>query len=211
MALLHIYWQSIKHLNHRGYIYVWANLFWIALTLPIVTAPAAWAALNVLAHRARTRPSVNMDDFWEGFRSHFKRSLLNGLLTLCIVIINISNLLGYSNQTGLIMMVMRLVWLLTLLIWFSAQLYLWTILEEMETPTYWLGLRNALVMVIRTPITSLLLTFTASILFAFSIAFFPLMMLLTGSLIAILGVHAVLHHLHAAGYHNPVHFTPVEE
>src|SRR5215207_4977050 len=118
MALLHIYWQCIKHLNHRGYIYVWANLFWIALTLPIVTAPAAWAALNVLAHRARTRSSVNMDDFWEGFRKHFKRSLLNGLLTLCILIINISNLLGYSNQPGLMMMVMRLVWLLTLLIWF---------------------------------------------------------------------------------------------
>jgi uncharacterized membrane protein YesL len=211
MATLRVVWQSIKYLNARGYIYIWANLYWIVLSLPIVTAPAAWAALNVLTHRAQTRPSVSMDDFMEGFRTHFKRSLLNGLLTLCIVIINVSNLLAYSEQSGIFLVFMRWLWLFSLLLWFSMQLYLWAIIEEMKEPSLWGGLRNAFIMTIRNLFFTMGLWLVIVPLLIVSVIFFPILILLTGSLIAILAVNATLYHLRASGYYNPEHFIPVDE
>jgi uncharacterized membrane protein YesL len=209
--MLRVVWQSIKHLNARGYIYIWANLYWIALSLPIVTAPAAWAALNVLIHRAQTRSSVSMDDFMEGFRTHFKRSLLNGLLTLCIVIINVSNLLAYNEQSGIFLVFMRWLWLLSLLLWFSMQLYLWAIIEEMKEPSLWGGLANAFIMTIRNLFFMLGLWIVIVPLLIVSAIFFPMFVLLTGSMVAILAVNATLYHLRAAGYANPEHFVPVDE
>ncbi|MEO1286758.1 MAG: DUF624 domain-containing protein, partial [Chloroflexota bacterium] len=72
MRILRFYWQSAKHLNYRGYVYIWANLLWIALSLLVITAPAAWAGLSVLAHRSHTKRQVTLDDFWDGFKQYFK-------------------------------------------------------------------------------------------------------------------------------------------
>src|SRR5690606_15776417 len=114
MRVLHVLWQIVKHLNYRGYIYVWANLLWIALTLCIITAPAAWAGLMILTYRAHTQAQVNFDDFWDGFKKHFWRAMLNAVISLVIIIVNISNLLNYS-PVNLFGNMIALLWILSLI------------------------------------------------------------------------------------------------
>lgn len=209
MRILRVCWQSIKHLNYRGYIYVWANLIWVALTILLVTAPAAWAGLMVMTHRAHTRMRVNLDDFWDGFKIHFWRATLNGIITLAILVINLSNLINYTpiDWFGNFL---AIVWFLTLLIWIGMQLYLWTIIEEMTTPSLWLGYRNAFLMVVQNPLLTLTLITIVLITSAISLLLPPLILLLTGSIIAVFAVNSALNCLQKSGYENTEHHIPIE-
>ncbi len=209
MRIVRVYWQSIKHLNYRGYIYVWANLLWVVLTILVVTAPAAWVGLMVLTHRANTRTRVTLDDFWDGFKIHFWRATLNGVISLLVFGINISNLLAYTPVDWL-GNVIAMIWFLTLLIWIGMQLYLWTIIEEMATPSLWLGYRNAFLMVVRNPFITLALIIVTLITLIVSIFLPPLILLLTGSIITVFAVIATLNCLQHAGYQNTEHHIPIE-
>ncbi|MGB7340703.1 MAG: DUF624 domain-containing protein [Phototrophicaceae bacterium] len=209
MRIVRVYWQSIKHLNYRGYIYVWANLLWVVLTILVFTAPAAWVGLMVLTHRANTRTRVTLDDFWDGFKIHFWRATLNGVISLLVFGINISNLLAYTPVDWL-GNVIAMIWFLTLLIWIGMQLYLWTIIEEMATPSLWLGYRNAFLMVVRNPFITLALIIVTLITLIVSIFLPPLILLLTGSIITVFAVIATLNCLQHAGYQNTEHHIPIE-
>jgi uncharacterized membrane protein YesL len=192
MAILNVYLKTIQHLNERGYIYVWANLLWIALTLPVITAPAAWAGLAHLTHCAHTARQVSLSDFWEGFRANFWRGLVIGLITVVILMINVTNFLAFQPANPLVMTTLRAIWIGTILIWFSIQLYMWVLLDEMANPTLIGALRNAAVMVALNPLFTLGLWPGILIIAILSTVLTPAWLLLTGSMIAVLGTTAVL-------------------
>lgn len=195
LAVLRVFWQTIKHINLRGYVYVWANMVWVVLSLGIVTAPAAWAGLAYLSHRARTEPTVSLNDFWAGFRQHFWRSLPLGVGLLLLVIINVVNLLGYAGDTAPVTFVLRGVWLAAIFVWLSIWLYFWVIIHEMQTPDTVTALRNAALMILRHPFFTLGLWVGIIPLAILSTVFFPAWLLLTGSSIAALFTTAVLDRL----------------
>lgn len=211
MAVLRVYWRTIRHLNLRGYVYVWANLLWLLLSLPLITAPAAWAGLMRLSHKAQTQPHADLNDFWEGFRANLLRGALIAVLTFGIVFINVTNLLAFRASTEPLVMPMRVIWISIIVFWLSMQLYLWGLLEEMEQPTLIGGLRNAALMVLQNPLYTLGLWPGILLLVALSMIFIPAWFLLTGSAIAALGTSATLDRLRAAGYHNPEHYRPIDE
>lgn len=210
MDLLRLYWRSLKHLNRRGYIYVWANLLWVGLSLPVVTAPAAWAGLIVLTHRSHTQCQVSLSDLWDGFKRHFWRAMLNGVITLLVVLVNVSNLLSY-DATDWLGLFFKALWLMALLVWLSVQLYLWSIMEELERPSLWLAYRNALLMVLHNPFFTLGLLPVIAVCVVISFILPPLLMLLSGSIIAIIAVAAALRNLERSGYQNPGHHIFIEE
>lgn len=210
MDLLRFYWRSLRHLNHRGYIYVWANLFWIGLSLPIITAPAAWAGLIVLTHRSHTQLQVSVSDLWDGFKQHFWPALLNGIITLLIVLINVTNLLSY-DAVGWLGLFFKALWIAALLVWFGVQIYLWPIMEELENPSLWSAYRNAFLMVLRQPFFTLGLLPVIGFWLLLGFVLPPLLLLLSGSMIAILSVSAALRNLERAGYHNPDHHVFFKE
>src|SRR5690606_40367795 len=58
----------------------WANLAFVALSLPLITLPAAYSALQRVGHLAHTDPSeANLSAFWETFRANLIRALPWGL------------------------------------------------------------------------------------------------------------------------------------
>ncbi|HEX2622417.1 MAG TPA: hypothetical protein VHL11_19795, partial [Phototrophicaceae bacterium] len=101
MEAISVLGQAIRHLNHRGYIYIWANLAAIVCSLPLVTAPAAWAGLVRLSTESYLSPTADLHDFWQGFRENLRRSLILSLLNLVIIGINGSNLVTYRDQSGI--------------------------------------------------------------------------------------------------------------
>ncbi|MEM9952965.1 MAG: YesL family protein [Chloroflexota bacterium] len=210
MRILRFYWQSAKHLNYRGYVYIWANLLWIALSLLVITAPAAWAGLSVLAHRSHTKRQVTLDDFWDGFKQYFWIASLNGVITFLIFVVNLSNLVNYTTN-GFIGTMIVLVWVTALLLWSAIQLYLWSTYEELKEPSLWLAYRNAFVMVMRNMIFTTFVLVGVVLTLLLSIILPPLIILLTGSMLAILGTGGALNCLRQAGFHNPEHHNPIEQ
>ncbi|NWF69413.1 MAG: DUF624 domain-containing protein [Chloroflexi bacterium] len=198
-AGIRVWGRGLRHLNHRGYIYIWANVLWLLLSLPLVTAPAAWAGLMKMSYLAHRGPSADIHDLWEGFKENLKRGLLLTLLNVLIVGLNVSNLVAYMEAPGVFYAALRVIWLLLLLVWFTIQLYLWPLFYEMEQPRLWGALRNAAVMLILNPLFTLGLWLVLIPVILLSTALPAFWFLLTGSMLAAAANQAVLDRLQAAG------------
>ncbi|MBZ0281918.1 MAG: DUF624 domain-containing protein [Anaerolineae bacterium] len=205
IAGLRVCWRAIRHLNHKGHIYIWANLLWVGLSLPIITAPAAWAGLVKMSHRAHTQPTASIDDFWEGFRENLKRGAVMALLNVVVIGINLFNLLSYASAPPTLpVLMLRWLWIFILVIWFMGQLFMWPLFYEMKQPSLVGALRNALVMIALNPVFTLGVGLGAGLVMAFSTLLVAAWILLTGSLLAIIGTGAVLDRLVMAGLHAPL-------
>lgn len=194
------WWRGVRHLEQRGYIYIWGNFWWFLLSLPIVTAPAAWAGLMHLSYVAHRSPAANLDAFWGGFRANLRRGFVLALLNLVVVGVNLVNLWGAQGHSGLFYDALRGLWLLVLALWFTIQLYLWPLFYAMEQPTLVGALRNAAVMILLNPLFTLGLWLGIAVILAFSAVFFVAWVLLTGGALAAVANSAVLDRLNIAGY-----------
>jgi uncharacterized membrane protein YesL len=204
MAAFRMGWRTLRHLNHRGYIYIWANILWLLLSLPLVTAPAAWAGLVKMSRKAQTGPTADLNDFWEGFRENLKRGLVVFILNVVIIGLNVFNLLSYSNQPGGFALGLRAVWFMTLFFWVMLQFYLWPLFYEMSEPNLRGAARNAALMIAFNPGFTLVLAGFISLVVVVSSVFPPLWILLTGGILAALASGAVLDRLVAVGVRKPL-------
>lgn len=203
-AALWVWWRALRHLNRRGYTYVWANVLWFILTLPVFTAPAAWAGLVKMSRRAQTSPHGDLHDFWEGFRENLGRGVVMSLVNLLVIVVNVTNLLAYRYHTDIVTAMMRVVWLTIVFVWFVIQLYLWPLYYEMRQPSLAGALRNAAVMVIVNPLFTVVLWLVMLVFMSLSTVFAAAWFLLMGSLMAIVATAAVLDRLVAAGVRAPL-------
>lgn len=200
IAALRVLWRSLQHLNHRGYLYIWANVAAVVCALPIVTAPAAWAGLVRLSMLAHRQPSADLGDFRTGFVENLRRGLVLGVLNVVVVGVNVTNLTAYGHRDDLVSILLRSVWMLTLVLWLSVQLYVWPIFYQMEQPTLGGALRNALVMVVRNPLFTLVLWLGILVVVLLSTAFFVAWLLLSVSVLAVIVTGAVLNRLDVPVY-----------
>jgi uncharacterized membrane protein YesL len=201
-------WHGLRHLSNRGYLYVWANLFWAALTLLVITAPAAWAGLARLNFVLLRQPSATMDDFWQGVRENLRRSLALGLLNAFFILITVTNLLAYANQSGLGVIVLRLVWAISLAGWILVQYFGWAFFYAMHKPSYVGALRNACIMILRYPSFVLAIGLAVVVIGVVSSLLPGAWILITGSTMASIAGAAVQNRLRAAGIDRS---TPFDE
>ncbi|MBI5931936.1 MAG: DUF624 domain-containing protein [Chloroflexi bacterium] len=199
MAILQGWRVVLKGMNSvrlNGYAYIWGNLAFLLLSLPIITAPAAYSALVRVAHETQTQPSTaDLGLFWETFRANFWRALPWGVANLAFVGITFSNFLAYNNVPGFTVYILRLAWLAASLGWWGVVLYTWTLFYEMENPSVWGATRNALVMTLKNPLFTLAVVLGVTLLSVISTVLTMLWILLTWSVIAAIGTAAVLDRL----------------
>lgn len=191
--------RGLRHLNQRGYVYIWVNILWVLLTLPLVTAPAAWAGLVKVSHAAYTQPTVDIALFWQGFRQNLGRGLVLFVLNVIVIVVNVTNLASYADQTGLAIDFARAVWLLALAVWFALQLYLWPLYYEMPQPTLRGALRNALVMIYLNPAFTLVVLGCGVLIAVLSTVLMAAWVLISGSALAVIATSAVFDRLESAG------------
>jgi uncharacterized membrane protein YesL len=129
----------------------------VLLMLPVVTAPAAYAALVYVTHRQQTQTHIDLNDFWHGFRTRFGRSLFLGVINAVVFAILLVNFSSYAPGQGAFFGVLRVAWAIILILWLCIQLYAWPLLEMMDaaqlsTPMLVLvALRNATLMLFKNP------------------------------------------------------------
>ncbi len=198
-------WRSLRHLNDWASLYVWANILWLILSLPIITAPAAWAGLVRMSRVAHTQPTADIGEFWAGFRESIGRGVIISVANALFIFINVVNFTSYLGANGLIFDVLRAIWILIGLIWFTVQFYLWPLYYEMKVPTLFGALKNAGIMLYLNPLFTLGIWFCIAVIIAISIFLVLPWALLTGSALAILATGAVFNRLEVSGLRKPIH------
>ena len=198
MDALRVWWRAGRHLQHRGYVYIWANLCFVLSALPIVTAPAGFAGLVKLSRALQQGERADLNTFWSGLRENLGRGAILGILTLAILMVNISNLAVYDVRTSLDVS-LRIIWLAAIWLWLTLMFYFWPLYYAMATPTTVSVLRNALLIILRHPISTLMHTIALLALGMLSLVLPFLALLLTFSFAAILSARAVSDCLAKAG------------
>jgi uncharacterized membrane protein YesL len=196
---LRVGWRGLRHFFGQGWTYIWANVLWIALSLPIVTAPAAWAGMSRFSYHALRQPTTNFAEFWAGFRAHWRGGIVLSLVTLALVLVTLVNLLGFSREGGIVAAVLRILWILIVLGWFGVQLYAGPLLPAMKQPAWKGALRNAGVMFLRHPFFTLGLWLFCAPFIVLSFVLPAAWLLITGGLLAAIGNVAVQDRLRADG------------
>jgi uncharacterized membrane protein YesL len=92
-AFRRAFWNAYDHLG----LLVVANLCWIALSIPIVTAPAATVALVHLGRKIAQREEVSLRDFFRGFRLHAAPATKAGAVALAVGLLIWMNIDFYSH------------------------------------------------------------------------------------------------------------------
>jgi uncharacterized membrane protein YesL len=167
-------WESVATASrlfwrHLGMLVV-ANILWLLLSLLIVTWPAATAGLFSLVRRVvqeelgSSPQEARLGDFWHGFRQHWLRSSLLTVIDLAGLGLIAVALVFYGGSTA-----EPLRWLvgpigLIGLVWVTAQLYVYPLLLERLTSRPWEVMREALLMAIGYPLSSLSLLVTVIVL-----------------------------------------------
>ncbi len=169
--------------ERRAWVYIVGNIFCIFLCIPVITAPIGFAALSYMAYCDLNEPTVYPEYFWVGVRKHWRRGLIMGFANIVIGVMVTVNLSTYTAPT-LSNLVLRGVWIVTIAVWLAVQMYLWPLIEAMESPSLWGGVRNAALMLLANPLFSLMLLVVLAILIAVSAALVAPIALLTLSLIA---------------------------
>ena len=167
-------WESVATMGRllwrRLGLLVLANILWLALTLPIVTWPAATGGLFTLVRRVVAEELDNaavettISDFWDGFRSHWRRASmltaidLAGMGTIAVA------LYFYARSPAEPQRWLAGPIVLVGLVWLTAQIYVFPLLLERPARAPWEVLREALLMTLGYPLQSLSLLVTSLVI-----------------------------------------------
>lgn len=188
--------HGLNSVRLNGYAYIWANLAFVALSLPVITLPAAYRALFRMGHHAQTDPSeADLALFWETFRADFGKSLLWGAAHVLYGYITVTNLRTYADQEGTAVTLLRLTWLAGAFLWLGALTYTWPIYYEMEQPSLLSATRNAVIMTLRNPFFTLMVLLCILLLALISTVLVATWILLTFGAISAVANAAVLNRL----------------
>ena len=194
-----VVWRAVKRLNHQSHLYVWGNVLWLLLSLPIVTSTAAWMALVRLGYTIPRQPGVTMDEFWQTFRQLWLKGIPLALFNVVFVFVNVSNLLAYWNDPSLLAVMLRVSWVIVMLLWFALQLYAYPLYFALDNPAFIPAFRNAAVMLLQNPGFTLVIVITAVLVALLGTILPPVLVLLAGGAIAVLANAAVQDRLWEAG------------
>lgn len=190
--------QGLRNFRYMGYAYIWSNVAFIALSLPVVTAPAAFSALLRVGYLAQTDPSeADLAAFWETFKAHLLRALPWGLAMALFGVVNINNIVAYAPIDTPLVAALQGMWWIATVVWLGVLLYTWPLYYEMAEPSVAQATRNALIMVLQNPLFTLVILLALVLLAAISTVLVAAWLLLTFGAIAAIACAAVLNRLDA--------------
>ncbi len=159
LAGLRVLWRGTRALIQCGYACIWANVAWAILSLPLITMPAATAAIMETIHTLRAGPSLEFEagELWSAFKRHLGRATAFGLGCVAVLGIALYNWWAYRDESGILISTLRAIWAVAIATWGGAMLYTWPLLLRQEDQRVTTALRNALIMTATNPAFTLTL------------------------------------------------------
>lgn len=177
--------RAVKILWEGLWTFVQLNVVWLLLCLPIVTAPASFIALYYVADRAARDETINVRDFFVGFKQYFIKGTLLGLIDLVAVALLATNLLFYSQISAGWGQVARAIWIAVSLFWLLLQVYLLPMFVVQIEPSLKTTVRNSAMFVLLGPLFTVTVAITLVTLAALSAVLIVPFMIISMSAIAV--------------------------
>jgi uncharacterized membrane protein YesL len=161
--------------------FVIANLLWVALSIPLITLPAATAGLfTTMSPWVRGKPAEVFRDFFSGMRRNWLKASVVGLMDALIgglVALNFA-IFPLMNMAQPLTLLSQSVTLFVALTAVMVNLYLWPLMATLELPFRQL-LDTAIRLVFIHPAWSFALLALAGLVASVSLFFLPSLFLLT--------------------------------
>jgi hypothetical protein len=131
-----------------------SNFFWLALLIPVITIPLAFAGLYTCAHGIVYSESLEWRSFFTGMKKHFGTSLRwagANLLVLAVIFFYIWFFAVENNSTVRLSNLLVDIFLVIALVWVMFNMYTFPFMLIQEKPSYLTALRNSTVLFIKWP------------------------------------------------------------
>jgi uncharacterized membrane protein YesL len=154
---MRVIWEGLQDAFDSMAELVIANILWVLLTVPVLTAPAALAGAYYMTNLIAHRKPVTWRTFFEGFRQFFWLSWLLALANILAGFIVYANFRFYDQFTGGWVPYMKGFALGAGILWLVLQLYIFPLLIEQEDRRLRIALRNSLILLVGSPGLALVL------------------------------------------------------
>jgi uncharacterized membrane protein YesL len=161
----------------------------------VLTGGPALAGIHNLTNPLSHERRIDSADFWEGFKKYYVKSWLILGLWVTVTVTLAVNVWFYrmwwqqGTQIALLPVVLFL-WIMVL--WLGIGPYLFPLLLEQEDQKVLLTFRNAILLALANPGFTVLVMILSGATLLLSLVFFPLLMLATFSLLALVNNRAIV-------------------
>lgn len=187
-----VIWLSCKQLIKRLPFWIRPNFWYVLLSLPIITNPAACVALNATVAAGLRDPGesrVNVrKTFKEAFFKHFGKSLALGFTNLVLFALIAFSIYFWVGQTERILNYISIIALYFFAMWFLCQPFLFPILISKEGYSIPHIYKDALVLVIRHPLVAFAVSLTNLFLSLVGLALLGPVLLVVPALLSLISI-----------------------
>jgi len=135
-----------------GFWIVWlSNLFWLALLIPVITIPLAFAGLYTCAHGLAHGESLEWQSFFTGIKKYFGASLRWSGANLLVFFVLTFYIWFFSFRGNNPTDVWRNVFIVLALLWSALNMYTFPFMLVQQKPSYLNALRNSAILFLKWP------------------------------------------------------------
>lgn len=152
---LSVVWRALGLWWRESFLFILLNIGWLVMQIPVITGPAATAALYAVAQKAAQDCILSPRDALNEARRLFVPALKWGLLNLLILCVVAGNFYAYRGAHGFGWMVLRGLWGAIGLVWLALNCFYWPFWLEQEQPTIRQTLINCFLILAKRPLYAL--------------------------------------------------------
>ena len=183
--------RALKLWWHEFLLFIFFNIMWLILQVPLVTGPAATAAMYGVARRYYEEGMLYPMDGVQALRQTFLPSLKWGAVNFLVVSALIVNFWFFQKNEGIEWSLLRITWAVIGLGWFAVNLFYWPFWLAQRDRSLVTTLRNGMLFILKRPALSFaLVLFSLALIIISVLTTLPLATVLMAWL-ALIGVIAV--------------------
>lgn len=190
-------WEALVSAYDVAWELMLANIFWVFLTIPVVTAPAALAGLFYNSQQLAEGESEGWKTFFIGMRKYLWAGYKWALVNLFVLASLYFYLWYFSGNDSLMGSLIRAFDLGVAFWWLIVQIFVFPFMLYQEKPGLLHAMRNSLVIYARYPGITLVVVLEIIILIAVSTWLRAPWIILTAGICSYLSTYAVKHVMEA--------------
>ncbi len=186
-----VVWRALRLWWRDPFLFILLNIGWLVMQIPVITGPAATAAMYAIARKAAQDETLSPREALAEVRRLFIPALKWGLLNVLILGAAAGNFYAYRAASGPGWTALHGLWVGIALLWMAINCFYWPFWLEQEQPGIRQTLFNSALLFARRPVYALVIaTVTAGFIVTSVLLTLPLGAALM-AWVALIGMSAV--------------------